>query len=75
MQYFDKNGKKILPGMKIRINDGSTELVHRTMDDDFNEDLGILASNEDYLKRHPAADQEYYSISNWRSDSIEVVEE
>ena len=73
-QYLDKNGNEILPGMKIRLDDGSVELVHRTCDDAWNEDLGISASNEEYLKRHPDADREYYSLSNWRADSIEIVE-
>lgn len=73
-QYLDKNGNEILPGMKIRLDDGTVELVHRTCDDAWNEDLGISASNEEYLKRHPDADREYYSLSNWRADSIEIVE-
>ncbi len=75
MQYFDKNGKEILPGMKIRLEDGSVEPVYRTCDDAWNEDLGISASNEEYLKRHPDADREYYSLSNWRADSIEIFED
>ncbi len=74
MRYFDKNGKEVLPGMKIRFEDGEIETVHRTVSQFGYEDLGVNASNEAYLVLHPTADREYYSLSNWRADSIEIVE-
>lgn len=74
MRYFDKNGKEILPGMRIRFEDGGIETVYRTCDDDGCEDLGVSASNEAYLKRHPDADREYYSLRNWKANRIEIIE-
>ena len=50
MQYFDKNGVEIKAGMTIRMEDGSLELVYDTTDSYGNPDLGINASNEDYLE-------------------------
>ena len=74
MKYFDKNGKEILPGMRIRLDDGSVELVYQTTDSSWEEDLGISASNEAYMMRHPNVDREYYSLSNWSADCLEIVE-
>lgn len=53
MQYFDKNGVEIRGGMTLRMADGSEELVYDTTDAYGNPDLGINASNEEYLERHP----------------------
>ena len=52
MQYFDKNGVEIKAGMTIRMEDGSLELVYDTTDSYGNPDLGINASNEEYLELH-----------------------
>ena len=53
MQYFDKNGKEIKAGMKILMEDGSIEMVYDTEDQYGNPNLGINASNEEFLKLHP----------------------
>ena len=53
MQYFDKNGKEIKAGMKILMEDGKVELVYDTEDAYGNPNLGINASNEDFLRAHP----------------------
>lgn len=53
MNYFDKNGNQIKAGMDIRMADGSFERVYETTDAYGNPDLGINASNEEYLERHP----------------------
>ena len=53
MQYFDKNGVEIKAGMTIRMEDDSLELVYDTTDSYGNPDLGINASNEEYLELHP----------------------
>ena len=53
MQYFDKNGVEIKGGMTLRMADGSEELVYDTTDAYGNPDLGINASNEEFLERHP----------------------
>ena len=49
MKYFDKNGVEIKAGMTLLMSDGITELVYDTTDSNGNPDLGINASNEDFL--------------------------
>lgn len=73
MRYFDCNGDEILAGMFISMEDGSIEEVFATTDDYGNEDLGINASNEAYLKRHPEATREYFSLSNFNLYYVEIV--
>ena len=75
MKYYDKNGTEIKAGMYIRMSDGSVELVYDTMDAFGNPDLGINASNEEYLRRHPYAEREYYSLSNFDMRDVEIVEQ
>lgn len=72
MQYFDKNGKEIKSGMKLLMDDGCIEMVYDTVDQYGNSDLGINASNEAFLKRHPEWQREYYSLSMFRQSDIEV---
>ena len=75
MQYFDKNGVEIKAGMTIRMEDGSLELVYDTTDSYGNPDLGINASNEEYLERNPCACREFYSLCNFDTRYTEVVDE
>lgn len=75
MRYFDRNGDEIQVGMHIRMEDGSIERVYATIDVSGKEDLGINASNEDYLKFHPFASREYYSLSNFDLRRVEIVEQ
>lgn len=75
MQYFDKNGAPIKAGMTIRMEDGSLELVYDTTDSYGNPDLGINASNEEYLERNPCACREFYSLRNFDMRYTEVVDE
>ena len=75
MKYYDKNGTEIKAGMYIRMSDGSVELVYDTMDAFGNPDLGINASNEEYLRRHPYAEREYYSLSDFDMREVEIVEQ
>ena len=72
---FDRNGDEIQVGMHIRMEDGSIERVYATIDVSGKEDLGINASNEDYLKFHPFASREYYSLSNFDLRRVEIVEQ
>ena len=73
MNYVDKNGIEIKVGMTIQMADGSHELVYDTQDAYGNADLGINASNEEYLERHPFASREYYSLSNFDMSEVEVI--
>ena len=72
--FKDKNGRKIEAGITLRMEDGSLELVYATSDQDGNESLGINASNEAYLARHPDATREYYSLTNFNLSKTEIVE-
>ena len=64
MQYFDKNGVEIKSGMTLRMADGSEELVYDTTNAYGNPDLGINASNEEYLERHPYSRKRINQIVN-----------
>ncbi|MBQ8848758.1 MAG: hypothetical protein IJ011_00315 [Clostridia bacterium] len=72
IKYFDKNGAEIKAGMLLRMSDGSIERVFDTTDNDGNSDLGISATNEDYLRRHPDARREYYSLMSICLRNVEV---
>ncbi len=73
MKYFDKKGIEIKAGMTLLMSDGTTELVYDTTDGDGNPDLGISASNEDYLRNHPDAHREFYSLSSIDLRNAEVL--
>ena len=72
MKYFDKNGIEIKAGMTLLMSNGAAELVYNTTDSDGNPDLGISASNEDFLRKHPDSCREYYSLSNICLENVEV---
>lgn len=74
MNYTDKYGNEIKEGMHILMDDGSIEEVFATMDQYGNDDLGINASNEDYLRIHNT-DREYYSLCNFSAENIEILPE
>ena len=61
--------------MTLRMADGSEELVYDTTDAYGNPDLGINASNEEYLERHPYASREYYSLCNFNMSEVEIIEQ
>jgi len=75
MQYFDKNGVEIKAGMTIRMEDGSLEFVYDTTDAYGNPDLGINASNEEYLERNLCACREFYSLCNFDMRYTEVMDD
>ena len=75
MKYFDRNGVEIKAGMTLLMSDGTTELVYDTTDSEGNPDLGINASNEDFLCNHPDACREYYSLSNYEMRDIAIIAE
>lgn len=51
MKYHDKNREEIKAGMHLRMEDGTIEKVYSCYNDKGEADLGINASNEDYLRR------------------------
>ena len=77
MNYTDKNGNEIKAGMKLLMDDSSIEEVFDTRDQDGNPDLGINASNEDFMRRHkiPEELREYYSLNNFSTDRMEIIPE
>lgn len=72
-KYTDCFGKEIVAGMLIRIGDDAPERVYACEAQDGKEDLGINASNEEYLKHHPDAEREYYPLSNFPRGIIKIV--
>jgi len=73
MKYCDKNGVEIEADMTLLMSDGTTEHVYDTIDSDGNPDIGINASNEDFLRKHPNADREYYSLGSIDIKNAEVL--
>ena len=73
MKYFDKNGVEIKTGMTLLMSDGTTELAYDTTDSNGNPDLGINVSNEDFLRNHPDAHREYYSLGSIDLKNAEVL--
>lgn len=71
--YVDKNNEEIKPGYMIKIGNDNPELVYATCNQS-GEDLGVNASNEAYLKAHPEAEREYYSLSNFCMNDILIIE-
>lgn len=72
MKYFDKNGVEIKAGMSLLMSDETTELVYDTTDNKGKPDLGIIATNKDYLRNHPDSCTEYYSLSSIDLRNVEV---
>lgn len=70
MRYFDKNGNEIKSGMTIEHNDGEIQIVYACE----NDELGINASNEDYLKSHPSAEREYYPLYQFNMKEWSIVD-
>ena len=73
--YVDRNGVEIKAGMTLLMSNGTTELVYDTTDSNGNPDLGINASNEDFLCNHPDACREYYSLTNYEMRDIAIIAE
>ena len=76
MPYFDKHGIEIKAGMYITLGEGcEPDLVYDTVDAYGNPDLGVNASNEEYLKRNPFASREFYSLSNFDMREVEICDQ
>lgn len=71
---FDKHGNEIKAGMFLRMEDGSIEEIYACTDSYGKEDLGINASNDEYLKRHGLGefDREFYSLSSFSLRETEL---
>lgn len=71
--YVDKHNKPINMDDMISVGGEEPEKVYSITDQFGREDLGINASNEEYLKYHPDAVREYYSLSNFTCSELEKV--
>ena len=76
MIYKDKNGTEIKEGMTITFEDGAIELVYACVTHEEEPDLGINASNEQYMQNHNLSemDREYYPLSSFNLNEVEIVE-
>lgn len=74
--YKDRNGKTVLPGCKLLFSDGCIEEVYliEGYTTEYT-DLGINASNPEYLKRHPYAEQQFYSLHQFSNQGYIIIEE
>lgn len=63
MEYYDRTGREIRAGMILRSSSGQVKEVFECQDQSGNLDLGIIATNLEFLKNHPFSDIEYYSLS------------
>lgn len=68
--YYDKNGKEIKSGMRLRHDDGEISLVYTTDDGD----LGFNASNENWIGFDPLK-RELYPLYQFDLKEYEIVEE
>lgn len=71
--YVDKHNKPINMDDMISVSGEEPEKVYSIIDQFGREDLGINASNEEYLKYYPDAVREYYSLSNFTCSELEKV--
>ena len=69
-EYYDMNRDRIYEGDLISIGGDEPEIVFLCGDDD----LGVNASNEAYLKNHPFSERQYYPLSNFSMNDILIVE-
>ena len=74
MQYFDKHGNEIKAGMLLQMEDSSIEEIYACTDAYGKEDLGINASNDEFLKRHGLGefDREFYPLSSFSLRETEL---
>lgn len=70
--YFDKNGKEITEGCRIKYENGDVKEVYLTE----NDELGTDATNPKWLKSGRAVPCEYgiYPLEEKETDEVEVVD-
>lgn len=73
-QYVDKHGNLVRPGDILRFDGGGmTEKVYLAEGTPDQYDLGINASNEAFLERHPEWTRELYPLHQYNHLEYEVV--
>ena len=70
-KYFDKNGKEITEGCKVRYADGKIKSVYLTE----NDELGTDATNPIWIENGRAVPCEYgiYPFEKQETEEIEVI--
>lgn len=74
-KYRDKNGIVITPDCMISIDGDKPERVFVLEGCEDYCELGVNASNLEYLERHPDYPQEFYPLHNFSKSDIEIIEE
>lgn len=71
-KYFDKNGKEITNGCKIRFENGRIEKVYLTTEGE----LGTDATNPKWIENGRACECEFgiYPLTRQETEEVEVVE-
>ena len=71
-KYFDKNGKEITEGCKIKFESGRIEKVYLTTEGE----LGTDATNPKWIEIGRACECEYgiYPLTREETEEVEVVE-
>lgn len=71
-KYFDKNGKEITEGCKIKFESGRIEKVYLTTEGE----LGTDATNPKWIESGRACECEYgiYPLTREETEEVEVVE-
>ena len=76
-RYFDRNGREITEGCKIRYENGvRTEAIYKVYRTE-NDELGTDATNPKWIATGRAVPCEYgiYPLCNGETNDVEVVEE
>lgn len=71
--YKDKHGAVIKEGDEIMHKGGQLGFVVACSGPD-GEDLGISASNQDYMDAHPQAEEQFYPLSEFFLSDWEIVQ-
>jgi hypothetical protein len=76
-KYFDRNGKEITEGCKIRYENGRVETVYAWSDVENETGLGVDATNPKWIESGRAVPCEFgiYPLTNADTEEVEVVEE
>lgn len=76
-RYFDRNGKEITDGCKIKYENGRVETVYAWSDSENDAGLGVDATNPKWIESGRAVSCEYgiYPLYHADTEEVEVVEE
>ncbi|MBO5825760.1 MAG: hypothetical protein J6R03_03970 [Treponema sp.] len=76
-RYFDRNGKEITEGCKIRYENGRVETVYAWCDTENETGLGVDATNPKWIESGRAVPCEYgiYPLYHADTEEVEVIEQ